>query len=274
LSNARGSGEKRIGAAMRSFATGLTVLTAVGCAHHQPPMPSNLTFGPRTDLGAIAVVAPAAPNPGRLAGPTTRGESALAGAITGSAASLYVGFQLGWAGAILGVAAAPFVGAVGATVGAFDGASASEVNAARAPLERAIIEADIPRTLRDRVVEIGVERTRETFLPLTGPLDSSGPVAARTLLELRVVEVRLGALARSTNLVRPLDRDPWLVLSLKVRVRLVEIANRTEIFTRDVEVGRESRLFSEWVADHGHHFRTALAEAIEAVAGCIVDVLF
>jgi hypothetical protein len=233
-------------------------------------MPSKLTFGPPADLGTIAVVAPAAPNPGRLAGPTTRGESALAGAITGSAASLFIGFQLGWAGAILGIAAAPIIGAVGA----FDGASASEVNAARAPLERAIIEADIPRTLRDRVVEMGVERRRETFLPLTGPPDGSGPVVARTLLELRVVEVRLGALARPTNLVQPLDRDPWLALSLKVRVRLVEIADGTEIFTRDVEVGRDSRLFSEWVADDGHHFRTALAETIEAVAGCIVDELF
>src|SRR4029450_9263135 len=142
LSNARGSGENRISAAMRSFATGLTVLAAVGCAHQQTPMPSKLTFGPRTDLGTIAVVAPAVPNPGRLAGPTTRGESALAGAITGSAASLYFGFQLGWAGAILGVAAAPIAGAVGATVGAVDGASAAGGQAARGPPGRARLSED------------------------------------------------------------------------------------------------------------------------------------
>jgi hypothetical protein len=252
------------------------VLMTVGCAH-RPPVPSKVTFGPRTELGTIAVVAQAAPNPGRLGGPMTRGQSAGDRAIDYSATSIYLGGLLGWAGAVVAIFALPVTAAVGGIVGATEGERASDVQAARAPLERALIEAEIARTLCDRVAALGAERTRETFvvLPVGGNDSASArlPDAARTLLELRILAVRL-ALPDGAGGAGKRDPDPSLAFTMKTRLRVVRIADGTEIFARDVDASDEIRRFSEWIADDGRRFRDALAAAIETIAARVVGEVF
>jgi hypothetical protein len=248
----------------------LGLLVAVGCAH-RPPIPSKLELGPRTEFGTVAVAAHATKDPRRLSGPMTRGEGAAWRAFEYSATAIYVGAGAGAGGGLfLALFTLPVTVTVGGVVGAIQGTSASAVQTARAPVERALLEADVPRKLRDRVVALGAERTSETLVAVAAEdrgVDSmplSG--AARTLLELRLVEVRL---------VRPqpgdMQKDPPLTFGVKVRLRLIGLADGRELFARDVDSAETTRVFSSWIEDDAREFRAALAEAIEAIAVRIVE---
>jgi hypothetical protein len=250
----------------------LVVVATLGCAH-QPPVPSGLLLGPRTDLGTIAVIAQATPNPGRLAGPVTRGEAATGRALEYTMKSLVVGAH-DRSGVLLTLAifVSPVTATAGAIVGATQGVSASDVDAARAPVERALRQADLGRLLRDRVVARGAERAREMLVaaPIVDRRPDSAavppPHEARTLLELRLHEVRLARFTRFTP-----DPNPSLTFTVKARLRIVTIADGKEIFARDLESDAETRAFSEWIADDARHFRAALAGAIESLAARVVD---
>jgi hypothetical protein len=257
---------------MGRLITMFVIVATLGCAH-QPPVPSSLLLGPRTELGTIAVVAQAAPNPGRLAGPVTRGEAATGRALEYTMKSLVVGAH-DRSGVLLTLAVfvSPVTAMAGAIVGATEGVSASDVDAARAPVERALREADLARLLRDRVVARGAERAPEMLVavPVVDGRPGSAtvplPHEARTLLELRLHEVRL---ARFTGFAP--DPNPSLTFTVKARLRIVRIADGKEIFTRDLEAGRETRAFSEWVADDARQFRAVLADAIDSLAAHVVD---
>lgn len=261
------------------FVTLALLSVAAGCVH-RAPVPTSLTLRPDTELGTIAVLVHTAPAPARLDGPTTRGTGAAARALDYTLKSFAVGAH-DRSGVLLTLAivASPVTAMVGAIVGATEGLPAEKLKPAREELARAFAEADLADALRARVIAVAREKRGETFVELA-PADSDSvatcPVPGRalhgagTLLELRLTQVRLATPPGYGRGLEP-DADPWLALGIRLRLRLVRRADSAELFARDVEHTGPTFGFWTWADDGAARFRTALREAVEALASEIVE---
>jgi hypothetical protein len=265
----------------RLFRLVLLVLVA-GCAH-RAPVPMKLSLGPDTDLGPIALLVHTGPVPARFGGPTTRGQGAANRALDYTATSLVVAAQ-DRSGVLLALAifVSPVTATVGAIVGATEGESTAKSQPARDALARALVETDPAGALRARVLTLGRERLGKAFLdviPAEANAEGKAAVAgrvpdnARTLLEIRLSEIRLGKWVAGGNSLAA-TADPFLVFRVIGRLRLVRVDDGTELFARPLEYEGATRAFSFWAEDDAQRFRAALGEAVEALAVQVVEDTF
>jgi len=265
----------------RLFGLVLLVLI-VGCAH-RAPVPTNLLLRPDTDLGTIAVLTHTGPVPARFGGPTTRGQGSANRALDYTVKSMLVGAS-DRSGVLLTLAIflSPVTATVGAIVGATEGESAAKSQPARDALARALVETDPAGALRARVLTLGRERLGKRFLeviPAEGNADTNTraaarvPDGARTLVEIRLSEVRLGRVVTPGNNLAP-SADPFLVFRVTGQLRLVRVDDGRELFARPLEYEGATLAFSAWTDDDASRFRTALSETVEALAVQVIEDTF
>jgi hypothetical protein len=236
---------------------------------------------PPSPAGTVALVAPpAATGQFQRPGAMGAGQGAKEGAKAGGAIAFVPGLVLIMGAAELrgdpratiaalflglamlgaGVVVAPVSAAVGATVGAIAAPSAGDVERSAAALERAVVDADLPRALPARIVEAGAPR------PVIPPGDPTG-LAADTLLELGAVTVLLVS-------KDPTDWRPDLRLRISLPGRLLRASDGGELGTWSWEHEGSQATFFEWAKDDARLFRAELERAGRALAARVITDLF
>lgn len=255
-----------------------------GCAvlpHQLPPPPSDEI---RARFGTIAVVsARFTPRPmlqlpakGGLAG---AGRGAATWSATGGLVPFSSGGGGGGAGAILVLAAS----VVGATLGGISGTvagvvksePAEKVRVSEAALNDALSVLNMQESLRDRIMKVARDQTREhvVILPDKGPAGAGEKVSYGSLADTgidTVVEVAV----TDIGVNGPWDVNPPLNFIMKAQVRVVRTSVDQEYYAAEYEYNRGERTFSGWAADNAVPFLMELDRAYQDIAEKVVEELF
>jgi hypothetical protein len=270
----------------------LLVLVALGCAH-TPPSP--LSEATQAQLGTIGVVAVRTPPAVEY---RTPGQGGAGGAAIGAVKGLGLG-TLGAAGCLLtiGRAVAACVVAVAtpyftvryAVDQASEGVSPDEVAASETAIRTVLTGATVQGDLPDAILRVAGAQPALVFVRLPDEAGTLQPAQARpyqdlahqgigTVLEITVERLTLqpGKATESGSLwsISAADLNPALTLVAAARIRVVTVAEGTELYTASLEHQGRVATFTEWGVDDAHLLREGLGQLTENLAGEILRQVF
>ena len=144
---------------------------------------------------------------------------------------------------------------------------------AKATIQTAFADLQIPDTLRDRVVHVARVETRHTLVSqddvagadATGVPPERAAGAVDTMLQISVE-------GYGTKVAETIK--PPVFLFLHVRVQLVRAADGVVLHRRTATWLSAGRPLAEWAVAHGAPARQELERGIQYLAERIVDVVF
>jgi hypothetical protein len=249
---------------------------ASGCTAPDPAPPSAEI---RAGLGRIALVASPQPPALRvIAVPGGRLDGAANGAGAALVSSIHGCLEVDPTGicALAALVLTPYISLGGAIYGAVAAAPESEVAAAGREIESALTGEDLQTAmaggLAKAVRAAGLDAG--LFPPEVSPAGAAAPVPdhaalqARgfdTLLEVRVMEVRLGK--------RPAVNPPLHVV-IEVQARLIRLRDGREVYRRDFAYRSEQgHRYAAWGADRARALRAGLGQGYRALSDRMVAAL-
>ncbi|MCZ6646376.1 MAG: hypothetical protein O7B79_09075 [SAR324 cluster bacterium] len=257
---------------------GLALASALtGCSADAPAPPSAAM---RAGLGKIGAASPGpAPAIRLLPIPGGKVKTAASGAGAALASSFTGCLDVDPTGicALATLFLSPYIATGGAIYGTAVAKPEQEVHAAQRAIAAALAGPHYQPLLLQRFVEEA--RTRAggyTLLPLReGDLPRAGGawnyaaligLGLDSVLELRIVAVSLGR--------KPMVNPP-LHLRIKARVRLLNLHDRSELYSKDFTHQSSQALeFLNWAQDDARPLREALNHGLQRLAGEIVTTLF
>jgi len=257
-----------------------------GCAVTPYQLPSPPSEEIRARFGTIGIVSARFPPQPMLQLPAQGGlAGAGRGAATWSATWGLAPFAAGGGGGGDGGGAILILAAsvVGATLGGISGTVAGVITSE--PTERVRVSEDalndalavlnIQESLRDRILSVARDRTREqvVILPDKGPAAPGEKVAYGSLAEAgidTVVEVAV----TDIGINGPWDVNPPLNFIMKASVRVVRTSADQEYYAAEYEYRRGELTFSGWAADNAEPFLVELDWAYRGIAEKVVEELF
>ena len=282
----------------RAGAVGGIALLLAGCA--AKTVASPLAPDTRSAFGSIGVVGATFRPAVALTAPPPLG--GLGGGVKAAAAGLGLGV-LGAAGCFITAGYVPVACGIalltpywvgrGAVEGTLRAVPASERRESKAALLAAAKETDYAQMLLDGIVEQGSHRTPMAPprpLPLAGPATADErPVyseaigQADTILEVALLQLALRdapdpsmgeppGFLEATSFT-PLV-DPWLMVRIDARVRVVRSADAAVLFERTFDTMAGRAKFTEWAENDARQFREALANGVRDLAWIIGTEVF
>lgn len=230
----------------------------VGCASQPPP-----SAAVREKLGTVAVQAVQATPVSNLVVPATPGQSAVSGAWNGMW-EIGSGLGPGRSNAAIGIALMPVGAIVGAVAGSRTGTPKKESEAAAERLRKAFAESDFQETVR-REVEAAIRKVTSHPVARAGQTGPGNLPRADSLLEVNVLEA---------NLEGSSEKNAWLALALKVRVRLLSLPDGIVLYEDTWSERCGFLTFNEWGEPGASAFERELVGASRAMAADIVNHLF
>lgn len=270
---------------------GMVALGQWGCALKRIGGPSLEEV--RGQVGVIGVASPSdvpavdlkTPTSGKgVAAATGAGAGLVAGGLPG--ATILKGMAGCGAAREIGVLiCGPFVAfglglaAAGGTIGALTGALYGAANAEApskevgAVLKSAVGERNLQEALRESVLQAGPQQTSLAFVPIEPAVQAGDPklvyagnTTADTIVEVALKTIRLTREGPGAN--------PPVTLVASTHARLVRAADLRELYRHVATHRSERRLYEEWGADDGQHFKEALSTASDEMAREIIEVFF
>jgi hypothetical protein len=180
---------------------------------------------------------------------------------------------LGWTA--LGLAAAPLGAVVGGVVGAIKARPPDHVERDKATLITAMSQAQVPDSIRDEVVRLGLERTGLALVPLARQEPETGDRDVDTVMDIIVRRMGLERRSISDKWASGWsDLDPDFDLRVAVDVELLRAKGGEVLSSKSFEELGAARKFSDWAAGDGRAFREGLEEASSHLAIQIADHFF
>jgi hypothetical protein len=232
--------------------------------------PDYLTEAQRARLGTIGIAVQAR-SPGRTVETPPSGEEAVY-----QGAGLWF-VQCAAQGGALGLIVSPLCAAVGAGLGALSAESEHSVKTSRSAVRAALEKYYSHAALRDRMLGAAAQSGAQTLVMQAVPLPEDKVSRhgnpwrfdehVDSVIEIGVEELLLPAWrsGATTNLPTP--------VSVRTRVRVVQLEDSREIYNRSYSFVSEKKLFRQWGADNGAALRQALETGFEQIAEQIVDDL-
>ena len=232
--------------------------------------PNYLTEAQRAGLGAIGVAVPA-----RTPGKTIEAPPSADDAMVQGAGLWFV--QCAAQGGTIGLLVSPLCAAVGAGLGALSAAPEEDVHTSGVAIRAALEDYYSHQALRDRTVLVAAQTSAPALTLQATPLAEDAltrrgnpwrfDAQVDSVIEIGVEELLLPAWrsGATTNLPTP--------VSVRARVRVVNLGDGVEIYNRSYRFVSDRRLFSEWGADNAAALRHALDAGFEQIAEAIVDDL-
>jgi len=269
------------------------IIGQLGCAHAPKAEPPTLSEEVKAQLGTIGAVSASFQPTFTSEKPMNKKEAATTSAEAGALGCLQVGVgALGAApdGDPMGAAAAVVIGlgaialtpvgaAIGGIVGAVRGVNETETNEAESVLNRALVDFDIQRNLRDHILSVAQEKTSYPFIPFEdrrpGSLDEEVsyclgmPPEVVTILEVTVLEFGLSSFSHGPGI------NPPLSLFMIAKVSMVRVSDDEELyqFTFRSE-SKEKKKFTKWAGIQGQPLKDGLEQCLDSLAGQIVTTVF
>jgi len=268
----------------------LLLVASAGCAAKTAP--SVIPERVRSELGAVAVIAPPAPPGSSLSYPVP---SRAGAALTGASAALGVGAVAGaacfgtlglvWPACLIAIWT-PVMVVTGVVEGASKGVPLADLRASAAALKDAVGEPDLGRRFAERVAteaqrRVGEGRVRfaaDAMSDVVSPRPDTDGVD--TVLEVRLEQLALERTAGSTSssygpsfsVERLIDAP--LALTVKAHARVLRAADGTTLYERTFTQRAGSQKFTEWGREDAAEFRRERDRALEAVAEEIASHIF
>lgn len=237
--------------------------------------PRDLPDDTKVNLGAIGVVSARYESDIKLREPMNKATGALSGAGASALSVAKTAGEMGKAGIFL-LPFIPVAAVVGAIAGGSAGVPGEKVEAARASIETAIREVKIQETLQNQITEHAREKTTYPLLRLEG-LGPASPGARESypslpginldsIFEIGVTSVNLEGFGYTPG--SGLEYiNSFLWLSMDTRVRLVRVADDTEIFNRSFTTicyGQRLKLL-DWGANDAAMLRQEISKCLPSV---------
>lgn len=233
-------------------------------------IPDYLTEAQRAGLGAIGVAVPA-----RTPGKTIEAPPSSDDAMVQGAGLWFV--QCAAQGGTIGLLVSPLCAAVGAGLGVLSAAPEEDVRSSSVAIRAVLEDYYSHQTLRDRILRVAAQAGAPALTLQAAPLPEDAlrrrgnpwrfDTDVDSVIEIGVEELLLPAWrsGATTNLPTP--------VSVRTRVRVVDLGEGLEIYNRSYRFVSDRRLFSEWGADNAAALRHALDAGFEQIAEAIVDDL-
>ncbi len=281
ISKRGGTGCPRLGLATRHGIVTCFFLSLLigqwGCAtprYTLLPLPSEEV---RANIGTVGVVSARFPPEAQLEAPTGgKWSGAGKGAAAGFFGAMQAGAQAGGYGGGLAILLSPVFAMGGSIYGAIAAESAEKVQEAEATLNKVVAVLKIQEAMRDRVLQVARNETRQSFVPLEdrGPTIPNEEVSyssltsegVDTILEISVTKFELPGL--------PLWPNPPPPLIISVCGRLLKSADGTELYGRPWVYRSGTRKFVEWAANNAEPLRDEVDRGLQALAEQIVEEIF
>lgn len=245
------------------------------CASEAPEPPSSAL---RSTLGRIGIAqAPEPPAIHIVAVPANVADGAANGAGAAVAGSVNGCLEVDPTGicALGALIASPYTAVGGAIYGATTASTEEDVQAASRAIHAALASEPFQNSMAEQVVRATTTAGLDFETHFVGgviPPDVQQDTTVRhrrdpdTLLEVRVLEVRLGR--------RPAV-NPALHLQIRGRARFLRERDRIELYQRNFSFRSEEGMeFREWGAANAAALHQALAKAYQRLATRMVSVLF
>jgi len=242
--------------------------------------PKDLPDDTRVNLGAIGIVSGRYDPDIRLREPMDKAAGALSGAGASALSAAVTAGGMGQAGIFL-LPLIPVAAVVGAIAGGSAGVSVEKVEAARVSIGTAIRDLKIQETLQNQLVEdvrektpyplVRLESVGQAFIGATGSCPSLPGMNLNSIFEMRVTSVNLEGFGYTPGSgLEYINSNLWL--SMDTRVRLIRVADKTEVFNRSFTTtcfGQRLRLL-EWGANDAAPLRQEIAKCLSSVGDRIV----
>jgi hypothetical protein len=229
----------------------------------------------KIDLGKIGVVVTGFRPEVSFDKPLTKGEASSQSAKQGA---VYGANQMP-SGLFFGALSRLFLMGVGAGVGAIAGSikgeSEGKIKETENTLNSYLTSVDFQGTLRDRLVAVSGEQTRNSCVPLDlkGPgtqgeevtYDVSSYQDIDTILEVGVGWCRL---FRGQNK----DVNPDLLLYMGGTIRFISAKDGKILYTREIAYTGNTHKFLDWGADNARLLKEEMEHAFPSLAGKIMEV--
>jgi len=251
-----------------------------GCARFSrlPPPPSEEV---RARLGTIGIVSGRFVPEADFRRPA-KGEAALRNA--GRWAGQWAGAALTPIGgpdplsllirAALLVVGTPFAAGAGAIAGAVNAPSGAEVSEFETALKSAFADLGIQPLIRDGVLGAARQtRDRVVLAADHGPSRPEDEGDNYRALAHRRIDTVLEVSVLALDMVGETAYDPPALL-IRLRTRLVRVADGTTLYTHRIRYLGPSRIMEEWITDGARSFRDEVTRACRILADTIVDEVF
>ncbi len=277
---------------------GLAVVGLIGCGHvpkgphaAQPKIqinlenPRDLPDDTKVNLGTIGIVFGSSDPESKVREPMNKAAGAFSGAGASALSVANAAGSMGQAGIFL-LPLVPVAAVAGAIAGGSAGVPAEKVEAAKASIATAIRELSIRENLQNQLMEAARERTPYPLVRLEGSApapaqarDSSHCPAGKnvdTIFEIDVTSIKLDGLGYTSGSgLEYINSRLWL--SMDTRVRLVRVAQNSEVFNRSFTTtcyGQRLRLL-EWGTNEAGLLKQEITKCLPSVVDRIVkDFLF
>ncbi len=169
--------------------------------------------------------------------------------------------------------------AIGATVGAIDGAEQAIAKDAaeeiRVCISEVLMTPQIQRNARNRVLAVAIRETSRSFVAINdqGPFVPQAPIGYRSLADRgidTVLEVSILKAGLAGGRGDHLDLQAFFL----AQVRVVRVADDSEIFRREGWYGTEYHPLHKLCADNGRVLQAALEGVYANMADAIVEEVF
>jgi hypothetical protein len=271
----------------------LAIAVQIGCSHAPKgpngsgpniqinlENPRNLPDDTKVNLGAIGIVSGRYEPDIKLREPMNKTAGAFSGAGASALSVAKTAGEMGQAGVFL-LPLIPVAAMVGAIAGGSVGVPGEKVEAARASIGTAIRDLNIQETLQNQLIEHVRENSQYSVIRIQGPGPASPGVKGSypspagmnldSIFEIGVTHVNLEGLGyKPGSGLEYINSNLWL--SMDTRVRLVRVADNTEVFNRSFTTacyGQRLRLL-EWGANDAALLRQEISNCLPLAGERIV----
>ncbi len=175
----------------------------------------------------------------------------------------------------LAVTAATVGGIAGGVVGAVKAEPAKKVDEAESIINEAIAKLKIQETFRDHFVKEAQKKTRGHFTVLEGYGPTSiDQKATYGHLANRGIDTIFQISVTRFGLTGKWELNPPLKLEMDVQVKVIQVRDEKELFSKIFHYTGGQQLFSEWCVDNARPLRDEFDQCYSILSDEIITALF